>query len=142
MGSKIPFFPIFVFRSLNHKIWYIILINMHLRKQDPRKWNFYSWCALLNSISKLRQVVKKFVFLFQCLISSIWLKIHFLKLCFVLKKSPTFHEIFLPKVLLSAVFKNSKSKHASNFLRSIRSWNCELAIWSLSEILKKSQSLE
>ena len=33
------------------------------------------------------------------------------------------------------------SKHASNFLRSIRSWNCKLSIWSLVEILRKSQSL-
>ena len=40
-------FDIFVFISLNYKIWYIILINVHLCKQDQQKWNFYSWSALL-----------------------------------------------------------------------------------------------
>ena len=62
----------------------------------------------VNSNLKLRQVVMKFVFLFQCLISSIWLKILFLKPFFVLKKKTLiFHRIFFPKVLLATVFKNS-----------------------------------
>ena len=62
----------------------------------------------VNSNLKLRQVVMKFAFLFQCLISSIWLKMLFLKPFFVLKKKTLiFHRIFLPKVLLAAVFKNS-----------------------------------
>ena len=49
----------------------------------------------------------KFVFLVQYLISSIWLKAHFLKPSFVLQKLLIFHGIFPPKVLLAAVFKNS-----------------------------------
>ena len=61
----------------------------------------------VNSNLELRQVVMKFVFLFQCLITSIWRKIHFSKPFFVLKKSLIFHGIFLPKVLLAAVFINS-----------------------------------
>ena len=61
----------------------------------------------VNSSLKLRQAVLKFVFSFQCFISSIWHKIHFLKPLFVLKKSLIFHWIFLPKVLLAAVSKNS-----------------------------------
>ena len=62
-------------------------------------------CSVKSSL-KLRQVVMKFAFLFQCLISLIWLKIHFLKPFFVLKKSLTFHGIFLANVLLAAVFKD------------------------------------
>ena len=61
----------------------------------------------VNSNLKLRQVIIKFVFLFQCLISPISLKIHFLKPFSLLKKSIIFHGIFLPKVLLAAIFKNS-----------------------------------
>ena len=61
----------------------------------------------VNSCLKLRQVVIKFVFLVQYLISSIWLKAHFLKPSFVLQKLLIFHGIFPPKVLLAAVFKNS-----------------------------------
>ena len=98
---------IFVFLSLNYKIWYKILINMHFFKQDPKNETSIPDVRSVNSNVILTQAVKKFVFLLQCLISSIWLKIHFSKPFFVLKKSLIFHVTFLPKVLLAAVFKNS-----------------------------------
>ena len=70
---------IFVFLSLNYKIWYKILINMHFFKQDPKNETSIPDVLSVNSNVILTQAVKKFVFLLQCLISSIWLKIHFLK---------------------------------------------------------------
>ena len=61
----------------------------------------------VNSNLKLRQAVMTFVFLFQCLISSIWPKKHFSKPVFVLKKSLILPGIFFPKVHQEAVLKNS-----------------------------------
>ena len=78
----------------------------------------------VNSNVKLRKV---FLILFQCLISSIWLKIHFLKPFFVVKKSLIFHEIFLPKVPLATIFKNSGiCEYCSIFKAKIN------ALWALS----------
>ena len=68
---------------------------------------FLFFMCPVNSNLKLRQVAMNFFFLFQWLISLIWLKIFSLKPFFVLEKSLIFHGIFLPKVLLVAVFKNS-----------------------------------
>ena len=89
-------FYIFVFLSMNHKIWHIILINIHFCKQEPQKWNLYSWWALLIPI-KTKTSSNEFVFLFQCLISLICLKKHFLKLLFVLKNHSLSKEYFFQK---------------------------------------------
>ena len=109
-------FYIFAFLSLNHKIWYIILINMHFVKKSQKKKEFLFLVYPVNSNLKLRQVVMKFVFLFQCLISSINLKKN-LKPFFVLK-SLIFQRIFLPKVLLAAVFKNSGTCEYGSMLKA------------------------
>ena len=63
----------------------------------------------------------KFVFLFQCLISSINLKKN-LKPFFVLK-SLIFQRIFLPKVLLAAVFKNSGICEYASMLKTKKELN-------------------
>ena len=62
----------------------------------------------------------------------------------LIKKQVFFAQESLPGIKYSDknLHKLGVSKHASNFLRSIRSWNCKLSIWSLVEILRKSQSLE
>ena len=79
---------------------------MHLCKQDPQKWNFYSPYALLIPILKLRQPVLKFVF-FIAMSNEIDLTQNtFFETIFVLKRSLIFHRIFLPKVPLAAVLKN------------------------------------
>ena len=61
----------------------------------------------------------------------------------LIKKQVFFAQESLPGIKYSDknLHKLGVSKHASNFLRSIRSWNCKLSIWSLVEILRKSQSL-
>ena len=61
----------------------------------------------------------------------------------LIKKQVFFAHESLPGIKYSDknLHKLGVSKHASNFLRSIRSWNCKLSIWSLVEILRKSQSL-
>ena len=61
----------------------------------------------------------------------------------LIKKQVFFAQESLPGIKYSDknLHKLGVSKQTSNFLRSIRSWNCKLSIWSLVEILRKSQSL-
>ena len=61
----------------------------------------------------------------------------------LIKKQVFFAQESLPgiKYFDKNLHKLGVSKQTSNFFRSIRSWNCKLSIWSLVEILRKSQSL-
>ena len=61
----------------------------------------------------------------------------------LIKKQVFFAQESLPGIKYSDknLHKLGVSKQTSNFLRSIRSWNCKPSIWSLVEILRKSQSL-
>ena len=91
----------------------------------------------VNSSLKLKQVVMKFVFLYPCLISWIWLKIHFLKSFFVLKNSLTFHGIFLQKVLPAAVLKIHVSVSTAACAKSKK------ASWVLSiDKIRKTEIVE
>ena len=88
----------------------------------------------VNSNLKLRKV---FLLLFQCLISSTWLKIHFLKPFFVLKNSLIFHGIFLPRVPLATVFKNSGICEYCSILKDKK------ASWALSiDKTRKTEIME
>ena len=60
----------------------------------------------------------------------------------IIKKQVSLNSLSGIKYSDKNLHKLGGSKHAPNFLWSIRSWNCKLSIWSLVEILRKSQSLE
>ena len=71
----------------------------------------------VNSNVKLRQLVLKFVFFFPCLISSIWLNIHFLKPFFALKNHSFFMEYFFQKCSWQQFLKNQVSVSTEAYLK-------------------------
>ena len=79
--------------------------------------NWYYYFYLLKSIYKHPGLIKRYVSITQKSLSGI-------------------------KYSDQSLHKLGGSKRVSNFLRSIGSWNCKPSVWSLLEILKKSQSLE
>ena len=103
----------FWFRALLERLLHILERNYAQKNAHLRKQKFLSLLLLIKNYIQVPWTYQKASLLFS--------------------KDPLWNKIFGEK---SAQIR--RIKHASNVLRSIRSWNCNLSIWNFVGNLRKS----